>query len=160
VTLTLPEPQAVLDLIEMFIGDRPTLREGEGLKLARPPRGTYITYLKGPDGSTEGAIVTDLNASLYLGGELIMMPPQALAEMHTAGQASEAILDGLGEIFNNLRALLNRIAVNPHVTPTEPQLYQVPTPGDDSGWVLAPSHKVEFSGETDFGTGYLTLLGR
>jgi hypothetical protein len=160
VTLTLPEPQAVLDLIESFIGSRPTLRAGEGPNLALPQEGSYITYLKGPDGSIEGAIVTDIATTLYLGGELIMMTDQELAEMYRRGRASEAVLDGLGEILNNLRGLLNRIAVNPHVTPLEPQLYEVPIPIEDIGWVLAPAHRVDFVGETAHGSGYLTLLGR
>jgi hypothetical protein len=160
VTLTLPEPQAVLDLIETFIGNRPNLRAGEGPDLSQPQDGSYITYLKGPDGSIEGAIVTDLAATLALGGELIMMSDAERAEMYRGGRASEAVLDGLGEICNNLRGLLNRIAVNPHVTPLEPQLYEVPIAIEDVGWVLAPSHRVDFVGETAFGDGYLTLLGR
>jgi hypothetical protein len=158
--LTLPDTQAVLETLEAFMGDRPALREGEGPDLAAPARGTYITYLKGPDGNVEGAVVTDLAASLYLGGMLLVVPESELALMARQGEASEAVLDGLSEIVNDLRGLLNQIAMNPHVTPTEPVPYSVPGPGDDAGWVLTPSRRVDFGGDTAFGRGYLTLLGR
>ena len=108
--LTLPDPQAVLELIETFTGGRTLWRAREGLDIVNPPRGTYITYLKGPNGNVEGAVVTDLLASLYLGGGLLILPADALAAMARRGEASEAVLDGLSEIVNDLRGLLNKIA--------------------------------------------------
>lgn len=158
--LTLPDPQAILAFLEEFLGDRPPLDAGEGLDLVNPRAGTYITYLKGPDGAVEGAVVTDLIATLYLGGRLLLLPENALSRMVAAGEASEAVLDGLSEVVNELRGLLNQIAVNPHVTPTEPSRYDVPSPDDEAGWVLAPTRRADFSGATDLGTGYLTILGR
>jgi len=160
VTLTLPEPQAVLDLLAMFIGERPPLRHCAGIDLTYPPSGTYVTWLKDAQDEVEGAIVADLATSLYLGGELIMMPEATLREMWSEGRASEAVLDGLGEVFNNLRGLLNRIAVNPHVTPTEPEAYHAPAPGSGTEWLLNPSHRVDLAGQTAFGPGFLVLLGK
>lgn len=159
-TLTLPQPKAVLDLLSMFIGSRPPLAPGPSLDLAFPLPGTYVTWLKGADGQVEGAIFSDLAASLYLGGELLMMPQPALQEMMKACEASDAILDALGEVFNNVRALLNRIEMNPHVTPTDPVIYEAPDPDGADGWVLKPSRRVDLRGNTTFGPASLTLISR
>lgn len=156
-TLTLPQPKAVLDLLSMFIGSRPPLAPGPSLDLTYPAPGTYVTWLKGADGQVEGAIFSDLAASLYLGGELLMMPQPALQEMMAAGEASDAVLDALGEVFNNVRALLNRIEMNTHVTPTDPVIYEAPDP---DSWVLKPSRRVDLRGNTSFGPASLTLLSR
>lgn len=156
-TLTLPQPKAVLDLLSMFIGSRPPLAPGPSLDLTYPLPGTYVTWLQGADGQVEGAIFSDLAASLYLGGELLMMPQPALDEMMASGEASDAVLDALGEVFNNVRGLLNRIELNAHVSPTDPVLYEAPAPGD---WVLQPSRRLDLRGNTKFGPASLTLLSR
>jgi hypothetical protein len=160
VTLTLPQPKAVLDLLSMFIGSRPPLAPGPSLDLACPSPGTYATWLKGANGQVEGAIFSDLAASLYLGGELLMMPPATLQEMMAEGEASDAVLDALGEVFNNVRALLNRIEMNTHVTPTDPMIYEAPDPNGPDGWVLNPSRRVDLRGNTKFGPASLTILSR
>jgi len=160
VTLTLPEPKAVLDLLAMFIGDRPPMAPAQGVDLTMPARGTYVSWLTTADGTVEGAILTDLAASLYFGGGLIMMPEGALRDLHKSGEVSEAVLDGLGEIFNNLRGQLNRITQNPHVTPTDPQCYEPPAPDGPRGWLYKPGKRIDLRGQTAFGPATLTLLGR
>jgi hypothetical protein len=160
VTLTLPEPKAVLDLLDMFLGQRPPLAPGQGLNLELPPYGTHVCWLKGADGTTEGAILTDLSASLYIGGGLIMMPEATLRDMQGRGEVSEAVLDGLGEVFNNLRGQLNRIDMNPHVSPTDPTPYEPPTAGSPESWIFAASKRIDLCGPTPYGPATLTLLGR
>lgn len=159
-TLTLPEPRAVLDLLSMFIGNRPPLAPAKGLDLTMPAYGTYVSWLKAADGTVEGAILTDLAASLYFGGGLIMMPEAALKDMAKTGEVSAAVLDGLGEIFNNLRGQLNRISMNPHVTPTDPELYDPPAPDGPAGWIYNTPRRIDLHGQTVFGPATLTLLGR
>jgi len=160
VTLTLPEPKAVLDLLTMFIGDRPPLAPTQGPDLTRTSWGTYVCWLKGAEGDVQGAFLVDLPAALYIGGGLIMMPQAALTDMFRQGQISEAVLDGLSEIFNNLRGQLNRIDLNPHVTPTDAVAYEPPAEGSDEAWVYNPRGRVDLSGMTAFGIGTLTLLAR
>ncbi len=159
-TLTLPEPKAVLDLLTMFLGNRPPLAPGEGPNLKQPTFGTYITWLKTADGAIEGAILTDLSASLYLGGGLIMMPEATLRDMLSEGAVSEAVLDGLSEIFNNMRGQLNRINMNPHVTPTEPVAYEPPADGTPEAWIYEASKRFDLRGQTAFGPATLTIVGR
>lgn len=159
-TLTLPEPKAVLDLLEMFIGDRPPLAPGTAPDLTRTSYGTYVCWLKGADGNVEGAFFVDLSAALFIGGGLIMMPEAALTEQFKSGKVSEAVLDGLSEIFNNLRGQLNRIELNPHVTPTDAVLYQPPAEDAPEAWVFQPKGRIDLTGMTAFGIGTLTLLAR
>jgi hypothetical protein len=160
VTLTLPEPKAVLDLLTMFLGDRPPLRPGGGPDLRQPSFGTYVTWLKTADGGIEGAILTDLSASLYLGGGLIMMPEPALRDMQREGAVSEAVLDGLSEIFNNVRGQLNRLNMNPHVTPTDPVSYEPPADGTPESWIYDACKRIDLRGETAFGPATMTIVGR
>ncbi len=159
-TITLPESKAVLDLLSMFIGSNPVLRQGQGPDYSCPAPGTYITHLKNAEGAVEGAIITDLAATLYIGGGLIMMPEAGLKDMWASGEASEAILDGVGEIFNNVRALLNKIELNPHVNPTEPCLLPGNLAGTDDEWIMNPGKRVDLTGPTVFGIGTMTILGR
>ena len=159
-TLTLPEPKAVLDLLTMFIGDRPPLAPGQGPDLTRTNYGTYVCWLKSAEGEVQGAFLVDLSAALYIGGGLIMMPQSSLMDMYKTGQVSESVLDGLSEIFNNLRGQLNRIDLNPHVTPTDAAPYLPPAPDAPEAWVYEPRNRVDLSGMTAFGPGTLTLLAR
>lgn len=159
-TLTLPEPKAVLDLLSMFIGGRPPLAPSRGMDLTMPGYGTYVCWLKDADGAVEGAILTDLAASLFIGGGLIMMPEAALREMQNRGEVSEAVLDGLGEIFNNVRGLLNRIKMNPHVTPTDPEPFNPPAVDSQLGWLYTTERRIDLHGHTVFGPATLTLIGR
>ncbi len=159
-TLTLPEPKAVLDLLDMFLGQRPPLAPGAGMNLEMPPFGTHVCWLKGADGSTQGAILTDLAASLYIGGGLIMMPEAALRDMQNRGEVSESVLDGLGEVFNNLRGQLNRIDMNPHVSPTDPAPYEAPAADGPEGWIYSAPKRIDLQGHTAFGPTTLTILGR
>jgi len=144
----------------MFIGDRPPLAPNSFGDITKTSFGTYVTWLKDTEGVIQGAIFTDLAASLYIGGGLIMMPEASLMDMFKNGQVSESVLDGLGEIFNNLRGQMNRIDMNPHVSPTDPAAYQPPAEGDANAWVHNPRKRVDLAGMTAFGPGTLTLLSR
>lgn len=159
-TLTLPEPKAVLDLLSMFIGGRPPLAPSRGMDLTMPAYGTHVCWLEAADGTVEGAILTDMAASLYIGGGLIMLPEAALREMANRGEISEAVLDGLGEIFNNVRGLLNRIKMNPHVSPTDPEPYEPPPTDGPLGWLYTTQRRIDLHGQTAFGPATLTLIGR
>lgn len=159
-TLTLPEPRAVLDLLTMFLGNRPPLAPGEGPSLRQPGSGIYVTWLKTADGKVEGAILADLPASLYLGGGLIMMPEETLRGMLNEGAASDAVLDGLREMFNNMRGQLNRINMNPHVAPTAPVAYVPPAEGSPESWILDAGKRIDLHGQTAFGPATLTVVGR
>ena len=157
-TLTLPETKEILDLVELLIDEKPVFRKGDGWDLTQPKPGAYITFLQGRDNAVEGAIITDLAATLYIGGKLILLPEAMLMDQFRSGQADEPVVEALTEVINNLRTLYNNIDLNPHVAPTQTFPYQVPGPDDFVAWVLNPSKRVDYVGETAYGPATLTLI--
>lgn len=157
-TLTLPESTEVLDLVELLIGEKPVFRPGDGWDLSQPNPGAYITFLQAKNNNVEGAIITDLAATLYIGGKLILLPEATLKEQFDACEADEPVIDALTEVINNLRTLYNNIELNPHVAPTQTFPYQVPDAGDFVGWILDPKRRIDLVGQTCFGQATLTLI--
>jgi hypothetical protein len=157
-TLAMPETKEILDLVELLIGEKPVLRQGEGWDLLQPNPGSYITFLQGRDNQVEGAILTDLPATLYIGGKLILLPEATLMDQMKAGAADEPVIEAVTEVINNLRSLFNNIELNPHVAPTKTFLYQVPAEDDFVAWVREPGKRVDYVGTTNFGMATLTLI--
>ena len=158
--LTFPKTKEILDLVELLIGEKPIFRKGEGWDLTKPDEGCYITFLQAKDKTVEGAIVTDLPATLYIGGKLILLPESQLANQSQNGEAEEPIVEAVTEVVNNLRTLFNNIDLNPHVAPTRTFEYKVPTPDDLVGWILESEKRVDYVGDTKFGKATLTLIAR
>ena len=157
-TVTLPETKEILDLVGLLIDEKPVFKKGEGWDLANPESGTYITFLQGRDNAIEGAIITDLAATLYIGGKLILLPEATLMNQFKNGEADEPVIEAVTEVINNLRTLYNNIDLNPHVAPTQTFPYQVPAPDDFVAWVLNPSKRVDYVGETAYGSATMTLI--
>lgn len=157
-TLTLPKTQDIMDLIGLLIDEKPEFKKGAGWDLTQPNPGAYITFLQGRDNAVEGAIITDLPATLYIGGKLILLPEATLMEQMKSGQADEPVVEAVTEVINNLRTLYNNIDLNPHVAPTQTFPYQVPRPDDFVAWILNPTRRIDYVGETPFGPATLTLI--
>lgn len=157
-SIALPDATNVTDLLEMLVGKPSGLDpEGGELDVLAPPPGTYISYLVDGEGTRLGAILADLSAALHLGGSMIMLPESALKEEAAKGEATEAIVDAIGEIFNNVRGLVNRFEKNPHVKPGDPVLVSSLDPAEAA--LLATSTKsLSLSGETPYGPGHVLLL--
>ncbi len=158
--LVFPKTKEILDLVELLIGEKPVFRKGEGWDLADPDEGCYITFLQGKNKVVEGAIITDLAATLYIGGKLILLPEANLRDQSQNGEADEPIVEALTEVINNLRTLFNNIEINSHVAPTKTFEYMVPTADDLVGWVLEPTKRIDYVGDTAFGTATLTLVAK
>lgn len=158
--LTFPKTKEILDLVELLIGEKPVFRKGAGWDLTEPDDGCYITFLQGQDKNVEGAIITDLPATLYIGGKLILLPEATLQNQSRSGEADEPIVEAVTEVVNNLRTLFNNIELNPHVAPSKTYEYQVPAADDLVGWLLEPSKRIDYVGETAYGTGTLTLVSK
>jgi len=158
VALVFPKQAEIFDLIEMLIGAKPLFRRGEGWDLRKPEPGCYITFLQGKDLEVEGAVITDLAATLYIGGKLILLPPVSLLNQFNAGEADEPVVEAVTEVINNLRTLFNAIDLNPHVAPTKTFLYQVPAADDFVAWILEPGKRIDYVGKTPYGNGTITLI--
>ena len=157
-TLTMPETKEILDLVELLIGEKPVLREGKGWDLTQPMPGAYITFLQARDNQVEGAIITDLAATLYIGGKLILLPDATLVDQMNSGEADEPVIEAVTEVINNLRTLFNKIDMNPHVAPTQTFPFQVPAEDDFVAWILNPGKRLDYVGQTQFGQATLTLI--
>ncbi len=158
--LTFPKTKEILDLVELLIGEKPVFKKGDGWDLKNPEEGSYITFLQGKNKAVEGAIITDLPATLYIGGKLILLPEAGLKDQSQNGEADEQIIEAVTEVVNNMRTLFNNIELNPHVAPTATFPYQVPTADDYVGWILEPGSRTDYTGETPYGKATLTLLSR
>lgn len=157
-SVTLPSTKEVMDLVGLLIDEKPVFKPGEGWDLSNPEPGAYITFLQGRDNAVEGAIITDLAATLYIGGKLILLPDNTLKDQMNKGEAEEPVVEALNEVINNLRTLYNNIDLNPHVAPTQTFPYQVPAEDDFVGWILNPSKRVDYVGDTVFGKATMTLI--
>lgn len=154
----MPETKEILDLVEMLIGEKPVFRPGEGWDLLNPDPGCYITFLQARNHEVEGAILTDLPATLYIGGKLILLPENTLKDQMNSGAADEPVIEAVTEVINNLRTLFNKIELNPHVAPTKTFPYQVPAEDDFVAWVRNPGKRIDYVGATNFGKATLTLI--
>lgn len=154
----MPETKEILDLVELLIGEKPVFKVGDGWNLLQPEPGSYITFLQGRDHRVEGAILTDLPATLYIGGKLILLPEARLMDQMKSGAADEPVVEAVTEVINNLRTLFNNIDLNPHVAPTKTFPYQVPGEDDFVAWVRNPGRRVDYVGTTNFGLATLTLI--
>lgn len=157
-SLVFPKQAEIFELIEMLIGEKPFFKRGKGWDLREPDRGAYITFLQGKDYEVEGAVITDLAATLYIGGKLILLPPASLQNQFYSGEAEESVVEAVTEVINNLRTLFNAIDLNPHVAPTKTFLYQVPAEDDFVAWVLNPGKRMDYVGQTPYGEGTITLI--
>jgi hypothetical protein len=158
VSLVFPKQAEIFDLIEMLIGEKPAFGRGEEWDLRQPRDGTYITFLQGKDYEVEGAVITDLAATLYVGGKLILLPPTNLQSQFDSGAAEDAVIEAVTEVINNLRTLFNANHLNPHVAPTRTFPYRVPEADDFVAWILEPGKRIDYVGETPYGAGTITLI--
>ncbi len=160
-TLKLPAPIDVTNILKMCIGQDPLLEEsGNPLDLTNPPSGSYVSWLMTDSGEIMGAILASLPAVAFLGGTMIMVPAIGQEDQVKAGVPSEAIVDSMEEINNMLRSLLNQVQKNDHVSPSAITQYSPPAEGSDEAWILTAGERVDLVGQYSFGEGHLTILSR
>jgi hypothetical protein len=84
-------------------------------------RDCYISKLLDDDGKVVGAFLSDMKATIFLGGSLMMLPEGELKDQLRNRAPSEDVVSALSETFNTLSGIINMTSGNPHVrtTPTE-----------------------------------------
>lgn len=121
-TVTLPETYEFLDMLEMILGAKPPLANTkEAWDLAKIPDGTHVTWLCDAEGKRRGAVITDINTTLYLGGKLVMMPEAGLGDRAKRLEVEDTIVEAVEEIVNMMRSVINKQAGNVHVSPQPTQ---------------------------------------
>ncbi len=159
-SITLPELNAVSKSLGVLLGTDLAFSAGAPVDLAGAGDGAYVSYLTDDVGAVVGAIMADLPAALYLGGTLIMLPAGSLSEQLRSGEASEAALDGLSEVFNTLRSAVNHIPGNPHVCTTNVIPLGESTASDEGEWLSSAADRMDLVADLPLGEGRLTFLVR
>ncbi|MEM6960598.1 MAG: hypothetical protein AAF550_02500, partial [Myxococcota bacterium] len=66
-----------------------------------------------------GSLVCDIEAGVWLGGTLLMVPEGSIEEQISSKNPSEDVLEALSEVFNTLSSIFNDIEDNPHIRITK-----------------------------------------
>lgn len=116
--LSVPTPTAMQETIAALLGAAVELSED----LSSPPPALaelsgpcYICQIIDDQGEIEGLILTDLEATVRLGGSLMMTPVDEIANQIANAEPSEDVVDAAAEIFNNLSGVLNAVEGNKHI---------------------------------------------
>lgn len=162
-TMKLPPLQKVVQVLEALLGKKPQVGPVPApklLKLDKPPKGTYVALWTDDDQKVVGCIAADLAAALFLGGSLAMVPQRALQEQLKTGLATDSVLDGLSEVFNNVTASVNYEPDNPHVRSITAELFTAPSAARDTEWVGKPAVRLDLLGASPIGEWRIVLLAR
>ena len=160
-TVTLPEVNEVRDLINMILGENSPLRvTKKAWDLTSLPDGTHITPLCNTDGENRGAVVTNINATLYLGGKLVMMPEARLADHAQRLEVEESIVEAVEEIVNMIRSAFNKQPGNEHMSPRSTRVLDKITADGEFAWMLEPGARLDLAGDCSFGDMRMSILFR
>lgn len=116
--LDAPTTTAMQETIAALLGAE--MEMSEDLKLPLPSFADltgpcYICQILDDAGEIEGLILTDLEATVRLGGSLMMTPADEIANQIVNAEPSEDVVDAAAEIFNNLSGVLNNVEGNKHI---------------------------------------------
>ncbi|MBC8424046.1 hypothetical protein H8E07_07970 [bacterium] len=160
-TICMPDTREILTILGAIIGDKKLIRpSGEPWDLGKAAVGTHVTYLCDADDEKLGAVVTDLVATVYLGGKLVMMPDAAMADKVRARHVDETMLEALEEVVNMTRSVFNGVAGNVHLHATPPSPLEKPRPDGGDVWLLEPAERLDLGGECSFGALRIAMLFR
>jgi len=161
VTVCMPKPHEVLRLLSAITDERGVLSRAEDpWDLNRIPAGTHVTYLLDDAGETRGAVVTDINATVYLGGRLILMPETDQLDMARRLEVDESLTDAVSEVLNMTRSVFNHQEGNEHLSPTPTRALETPRPDGPEAWLLAPSARLDLAGNCALGALRIAFLLR
>jgi len=105
-------------------------------------------------------VVTDLVATVYLGGKLVMMPDASLADKVLGQDVDETMLESLKEVVNMTRSVFNRVSGNVHLHPLPPCPLEKPRAGARDAWLLEPAERLDLAGECSCGSLRIAILFR
>lgn len=112
----LPPASAIGACLHTLLGRKVGVNELKAVVF--PPKNDdpcWISLLIDDDGIEVGVIVADLQATIGLGGALMMIPPAELDAQRAAKTPSEDVLSAMSEVVNNLSATINQQPEGCHV---------------------------------------------
>jgi hypothetical protein len=117
--IDLPTADDMIRCLEQLIGSDVTATE-----IPVPPRlpevrDTYFVASMMDDNDMEvGAVFMDLKATVYLGGNLLMVPENELSSQVRSKRPSEDSIAASSEVCNALSGCINNVTGNPHIRTT------------------------------------------
>jgi hypothetical protein len=148
----LPPPSAVSECLHTLIGKRLSVREKRPLTF--PPKQGGPCWLSRlvDDADTEvGAIISDLGATVGLGGALMMIPSEQLDAQRSSQTPSDDVTSAMGEVANNLSATINKQPAGAHVRVRPLELFTEQA----LDWIQTPALALELEIEGDMGRLFL-----
>lgn len=150
-----PPVSAINGCLRALIGDKVSVREKKLTEFV-PVEGEpyWLSPLIDDDGVEAGIIVADMLATVTLGGQLMMLPPQELDDQRKNRAPSQDAIEAMSEVSNNLSAAFNQLpdAIRLRVKPIEPL-----SPGA-LAWVTPEIYKMQL--EVAGGMGNLYVFSR
>ncbi|MEI9937575.1 MAG: hypothetical protein WDO69_10185 [Pseudomonadota bacterium] len=112
----LPPAAEVAACLSALLGRKIGVREKHPVTF--PPKQVgpcWLSRLVDNEGNEVGAIVTDLAATIGLGGTLMMFPAEQLEAQRKEGAPTEEVISAMDEVANNLSATINQQPEGLHV---------------------------------------------
>lgn len=153
--LKLPSAAAIAVCLKTLVGKKIGVREVR--PKSHPVDGKQLHWfstLIDDEGKDVGALVTDLFATIGLGGALMMIPPAELDAQRAQQKPSEDVMSAMTEVMNNLSATINQVPEALHV---RVQALQAMADGN-LDWTRTAAQVVAL--ELDDGMGHLLLFAR
>lgn len=122
--LNLPSPAAVASCLQTLLGKKVGVREVRSTFSPRSAGPFWFSRLVDDEGREVGVVIADLQATVTLGGALMMVPPNELDAQRASKTPSEDVLSAMEEVANNLSATINQQdgAAHVRVRPLEPMI--------------------------------------
>lgn len=143
--LRLPRSHDFIRCIEQLIGSDVTARESSAQLDVTQAGKFYMSQLVDDNDRLIGAIVMDLQSTVFLGGTLLMVPEGELNAQVRARSPSEDSVAASSEVCNALSGSLNNVPENVHIRTKYLELLNL----EDVPWLEKP--RVHMTLEDSFG---------
>jgi hypothetical protein len=130
--LKLPPMAPVAECLRTLLGDEVEIRKGPlTVDYQKALDAFWISTLVDDKDNEIGAVLSSLEATVYLGGVLMMLPESELAAQIKRCEPSEDAIAAMAEVCNNLISTFNDVDGNPHVR----SIYLVPHNLEEHEWL-------------------------
>lgn len=143
--LRLPRAQDFIRCIEQLIGSEVTAKEVPAEFDLNSGERVYMSQLVDDSDRLIGAVIMDLEATVFLGGTLLMVPEAELKTQVRTRAPSEDSIAASSEVCNALSGSLNNVPDNAHVRTK----YLEPLNATEFPWLRKP--RVQMMLEDSFG---------
>jgi hypothetical protein len=150
--MKLPTAAEVSACLGTLLGKKLGVTEERPVKF--PPKGKHklwFSRMVDDDNEEVGVIVSDLVATVGLGGGLLMLPPAELESQRAAEAPSDDVISAMDEVANNLSATINRHADGVHVRVQPLEMMA----GGNLDWVASAPARLALDLEGNLGKLYL-----